>query len=217
MQLAEPACPRCLQLRVQLQVSTNVSINCTFAAAAASTSSFSMVFFNTSAANVTSNTSNLTTAAPQQALVVNPASVRSGDRVYVRLRLLTAAEQVAYSAANVQLNISGSVSGPLPRPALTRLSDGNWTTNFTAGLEENITVIGTMDGKPWQQLVVQVLPLTRGVNPFYLNVSAAASGAQLLSQGLKATDAVLPGSSLLIYTGEQSLLQVPAQDLLARR
>jgi hypothetical protein len=200
-----------------MQVSTNVSINCTFAAAAASTSSFSLIFFNVSAANVTSNTSNLTTAAAQQGLVVNPASVRSGDRVYVRMRLLTAAEQLVYSAANVQLNITGSVSGPLPRAPLARLVDGNWTTNFTAGAEENITVTGTLDGKPWQQLVLQVLPLTRGVNPFHLNVSAATSGAQLLSQGLKATDAVLPGSSLLIYTGEQSLLQVPALDLLARR
>lgn len=112
---------------------------------------------------------------------------------------------------------SGSSTGLLNVPGLTRGVDGNWTTSFTAHTPENITVALAIDAKPVAQATITVMSNSNGVNVFFVDYDGSSSEARLVSQGLKAEEPVAAESAMLVYLGENSQLSISVMDLFGRR
>jgi hypothetical protein len=103
---------------------------------------------------------------------------------------------------------TGSTSGNIALPGLTRQTDSTWFVKFTPLRQETITVRLSVDGA----LAAQQTLVVTGTSPAALDLRAGMRQASFTSQAGSVTAQVMNGSSLLAFTGESSFLTVPIVD-----
>lgn len=109
---------------------------------------------------------------------------------------------------------AGNVSGVVSVPPLARQTDGAWALSFTPQQREALNVSLAVDGT----LAGLVLLVLTAVSPGYVAYNTSLLQATLLSQGLAVSSPVAStGLSLLMYTGEASLLSFPLLDRAGNR
>lgn len=99
-------------------------------------------------------------------------------------------------------------------PPLVRQADGTWALSFVPQQHQALNISLAVDGV----LAGSTLLVLTGVSPGYVAYNASLLQATLLSQGLAVSSPVAsPGLSLLVYTGEASLLSFPLLDRAGSR
>lgn len=104
--------------------------------------------------------------------------------------------------------LAGSSSGNIPVEPLKRQTDSTWAARFTPLREETVTVRLMVDGV----LAAQQSLVVSGRSPTALDLTASLRRATFTSQGGTVTAAVTNGTSVLVFTGESSYLNVPVVD-----
>ncbi len=105
------------------------------------------------------------------------------------------------------------MSDSITLPDLKRQQDGSWVTSFVPRREENITLLLTVSGRPSGYRVIPVA----GRSPFWVDYRTSLASATLVCQGMAQTLQVASGAAAVVYTGENSYVNLPVRDLAGIR